>query len=121
VNTTSRGEKELLSVTVVKSHQLSEKDLVEKVEAELKTYCKIETSRFLKLYPIKKALPNVAEVHYDISPTETQLKPTIYLAGDYLLNGSLNAAMQSGERAAQGVIMSLQDGLVVDNLTSEYI
>lgn len=121
VNTASRGEKELLSVTVVKSHQFSENELVEKVKAELKSYCNMETSHFLKAYAIKKALPDIAEVHYDISPTETQLKPTIYLAGDYLLNGSLNAAMLSGERAAQGVIMSLQDGLVVDNLTSEYI
>lgn len=121
VKTASKGEKELLSVTVVKFHQLSENELVEQVKAELKTYCNIETSRFLKAYHIKKALPDIEEVHYDISPTETQLKPTIYLAGDYLLNGSLNAAMLSGERAAQGVIMSLQDGLVVDNLTSEYI
>lgn len=121
VNQASKGAKELLSVTVVKSHQLSKNDLIEKVKTELKFYCDIETSRFLKMYHIKQALPDVALVHYDISPTETQLKPTIYLAGDYLLNGSLNAAMLSGERAAQGVIMSLQDGLVVDNLTSEYI
>jgi protoporphyrinogen oxidase len=121
VNTASKGNKELLSVTVVKPHQLSEADLVDKVKSELKTYCNIESSRFLKCYHIKKALPDVEEVHYEISPTETQLKPTIYVAGDYLLNGSLNAAMLSGERAALGVIMSLQDGLIVDNLSSEYI
>jgi hypothetical protein len=29
--------------------------------------------------------------------------------------------MLSGERAAQGIIAALEDGLVVDNLTSEYI
>jgi hypothetical protein len=29
--------------------------------------------------------------------------------------------MISGERAAQGVIMSLEDGLVVENLSSEWI
>jgi protoporphyrinogen oxidase len=121
VKTASKGNKELLSVTVVKSHELSEADLVDKIKSELKTYCNIETSGFLKCYHIKKALPDVKELHYEISPTETQLKPTIYMAGDYLLNGSLNAAMLSGERAAQGVIMSLQDGLIVDNLSSEYI
>ena len=38
-----------------------------------------------------------------------------------MLNGSLNAAMLSGERAAQGIIMSLEDGLVIDNLSSEYM
>ena len=121
VATTSRGSKELLSVTVVKDYQLAEEELVERVKADLLQYCKIETSRFIKCYHIPRALPDVDEVQYDISPTETQLKPTIYLAGDYLLNGSLNAAMISGERAAQGIIMSLEDGLKVDHIASEYI
>ena len=121
IETDSRGAHELLSVTVVKPHKLSEDDLVKHVQKELKTYCGIETLEFLKCYHIKKALPDLEDLQYDISPTETQLKPTIYLAGDYILNGSLNAAMLSGERAAQGIIMSLEDGLVVENLSSEYI
>lgn len=121
LGTAKTGEKNLLSVTVVKSTDLSQEELVVQVQQELKTYCNIEDTKFLKLYHIPKALPDIKELHSDISPTETQLKPTIYLAGDYLLNGSLNAAMLSGERAAQGVIMSLEDGLIVENLTSEYI
>ena len=106
---------------MVKEHNLTESELQEHVEQELMEYCGISTLSFLKCYHIKQALPEVDYLQYDISPTETQLKPTIYLAGDYLLNGSLNAAMQSGERAAQGVISSLEDGLVVENLTSEYL
>jgi protoporphyrinogen oxidase len=121
IDTESKGAHELLSVTVVKPHDLSEDDLVKQVEKELKTYCAITTLNFLKCYDIKQALPDLEHLEYDISPTETQLKPTIYLAGDYILNGSLNAAMLSGERAAQGVIMSLEDGLLVKNLSSEYI
>jgi protoporphyrinogen oxidase len=121
LETDSKGPYELLSVTVVKPHNLSENDLVKNVQKELKTYCGIETLDFLKCYHIKNALPDLEDLQYDISPTETQLKPTIYLAGDYMLNGSLNAAMLSGERAAQGIIMSLEDGLVIDNLSSEYI
>ena len=121
LETTTKGTKELLSVTVVKEHDLTESELQERVEQELMEYCGISTLSFLKCYHIKQALPEVDYLQYDISPTETQLKPTIYLAGDYLLNGSLNAAMQSGERAAQGVISSLEDGLVVENLTSEYL
>jgi hypothetical protein len=31
----------------------------------------------------------------------------IFLAGDYLLNASLDAAMRSGRRAAEGVLQSL--------------
>jgi len=40
------------------------------------------------------------------------------LAGDQLLNGSLNAAMIAGERAAMGVIGTLQDGVIIDELSS---
>jgi len=36
------------------------------------------------------------------------------------LNGSLNAAMIAGEKAAIGVIKTLEDGLIVEELTSEY-
>lgn len=121
VATTEKGANELLSVTVVKPHNLNETELVSRVEKDLKAYCNIEIFSFLKCYHIKNALPDLEHIQYDISPTETQLKPTVYLAGDYLLNGSLNAAMISGERAAQGLIMSLEDGLVVENLSSEYI
>ncbi len=121
LETSKKGTNYLLSVTVVKQTNLPEDSLIESVKKELKTYCNISDAKFLKLYHIPRALPNIQELQGDISPTETQLKPTIYLAGDYLLNGSLNAAMLSGERAAQGVIMSLEDGLIVDELTSEYI
>lgn len=121
VATNTKGDKELLSVTVVKAHQLSESDLVDKVVKELKQYCNITTHKFLKCYHIKQALPELKELQNSISPTETQLKPTIFVAGDHLLNGSLNAAMLSGERAAQGVVMSLEDGLVIDHLSSEYV
>ncbi|WP_439151288.1 FAD-dependent oxidoreductase [Winogradskyella sp.] len=121
LETTSKGKNELLSVTVVKSHKLNEEDLIKHVRQELHTYCDIKTLKFIKCFHIKNALPDLKYLQYDISPTETQLKPTVYLAGDYLLNGSLNAAMLSGERAAQGLIMSLEDGLVVENLSSEYI
>ncbi|WP_282042595.1 FAD-dependent oxidoreductase [Winogradskyella flava] len=121
INTASKGNAELLSVTVLKAHSFTGDELVETVSSELKQYCNIDTTKFVKLYHIKNALPDLETLHYDISPTETQLKPTVYLAGDHLLNGSLNAAMISGERAAQGVVMSLEDGLVVENLTSEYI
>jgi hypothetical protein len=65
-------------------------------------------------------LPNINNLQYEISSTETKLKSTIFLAGDQVLNGSLNAAMISGERAALGVIQSLEDRLIVDELTSEY-
>ncbi|WP_224491123.1 NAD(P)/FAD-dependent oxidoreductase [Robertkochia flava] len=99
----SKGERHLLSVTVVKEHQLSAQDLIDQVRNELKTLCNIDTLSLLKHYSISQALPQLNGLHYEMLPSETQLTTTIFLAGDYLLNGSLNAAMLSGERAALGV------------------
>ena len=49
-----------------------------------KKYCNIEVAKFLKSYHIKQALPDLDYLQYEISPTETQLKPNIFLAGDHL-------------------------------------
>ena len=120
VATSSTEKKELLSVTIVKKHNLNELDLILKVTEDLKILCGIDVKKFVKRYQIKKALPKLTNLQYEISSSETKLKSTLFLAGDQLLNGSLNAAMISGERAALGVIQALEDGLIVDELTSEY-
>jgi protoporphyrinogen oxidase len=120
VATLNKTKKELLSVTVVKMHQLNEKDLIDKVVEELHSKCGISDITFLKRYQIKKALPKLTNLQYEISSTETKLKSSIFLAGDQLLNASLNAAMIAGERAAMGVIQTLEDGSITDELTSEY-
>jgi phytoene dehydrogenase-like protein len=95
---------QLLSVTVVKTHGLSEEALVLRVQKELKECCGIEMSRFLKRYAIPKALPSLNNLQYEVAPSETQLTGGVFLAGDTQLNGSLNAAMIAGERAALGVL-----------------
>ena len=120
IKTSSTGKNELLCVTVVKNHHLNKEDLIKRVQNELLQFCNITDTTFLKRYRIKKALPKLSNLQYELSSTETKLKATIFLAGDQLLNGSLNAAMISGERAAIGVIQTLEDGLIVDELTSEY-
>lgn len=120
IDTYSKGDKELLSVTVVKETELLGKALQKKVEEDLLQFCGIGELRFLKHYAIKKALPDLDTVHYELEPTETQLSGNIFLAGDQLLNGSQNAAMLSGERAALGVIQTLEGGTITGELTSEY-
>ena len=107
-----KGEGELLSVTVVKEHDLTEKELIEKVKIELKNECNIEGATFLKMYNIPKALPNIENLQYDLSPSETKLTDHIFLAGDVLLNGSLNAAMLAGEKAALGVLEIIEKKVV---------
>lgn len=108
INGKSNTNKELISVTVVRDQGLhSEKDLILKVKSELSELMGNRSVEFLKLYNIPKALPAIDSVVYDIQPSETQLLDNVFLAGDLTLNGSLNAAMLSGERAAQAVLMKL--------------
>ncbi|RMB60902.1 FAD-dependent oxidoreductase [Dokdonia sinensis] len=107
LETEQLGSEDLLSVTVVKQHDVSVEALVAIVTSELSTYCGIKNAKFLKHYRISKALPKLDTLRYDCAPSETQIKENVFLAGDYLLNGSLNAAMISGERAAQGALEKL--------------
>jgi protoporphyrinogen oxidase len=108
IPTNNKGENELISVTVVKDHSLPEEKLIERVKNELKKECKIESVGFLKLYSIPKALPHLNNLQYDVSPSETKVKDGIFLAGDVLLNGSLNAAILAGENAAMGVLEAIE-------------
>jgi len=111
VPTNKKTKDELLSVTVVKDHGLTEKELIKRVKKELKEECKIEDVEFLKFYNIPRALPKLSNLQYDISPSETKLKDGIFLAGDVLLNGSLNAAILAGEKAAMGVLDAVKKNL----------
>jgi protoporphyrinogen oxidase len=106
------GAENLLSVTVVKSHQMSEEELVKEVSDELASLCTINDTTFLKRYHIKKALPELSNIQYGMAPSETRLTSKIFLAGDQLLNASLNAAMLSGERSANAVIEAINESIV---------
>lgn len=104
----SPKERSLLSVTVLES-ELDEKDLVEKVKKELEEISGIKSEyfKFLKSFNIHHALPKIEDLKHTVPMTETKVMEKVYLAGDYLLNGSINAAMTSGRLAAEAVTHSL--------------
>ena len=99
----NKGENngEILSVTVVKNHELSAADMVQQVKTELAAHCKIEVGKLLKMFHIKKALPKVNELKYKPNTAEISPYAGVYCCGDYLANSSLNAAMASGRIAAE--------------------
>ncbi|MBT8296331.1 MAG: FAD-dependent oxidoreductase, partial [Gramella sp.] len=113
-------EEHLLSVTIVKDTDLDPGKLELRVRRELKEYCNITVDQLVKHYEIKKALPDIGSLEYGIMPTETRLSNRIFLSGDQLLNASQNAAMLSGERAALGLIETLEGGAITADITSEY-
>ena len=104
LQTSATALKELLSVTVIDRQNLTNKQLVAEVQKELKELCNIDSCTFIKQYNIPMALPKLQDIEYEMLPSETRLTETIFLAGDTQLNGSLNAAMIAGERAALEVI-----------------
>ncbi len=103
----NKGEKELLSVTIVKDHNLQEEMLVRKVVEELKAYCNIDNIQFLKRYRIKRALPSLETLKGQWTEKDATGGNNIYMAGDHLLYGSSNAALLSGESAAKAMIATV--------------
>ena len=101
------SEKELLSVTVVRDHNLHETLLIKEVIRELKEFCGIDVLRFVKMYDIPKALPKLESLKYAPTKETIEVNDSIILAGDQLCNGSLNAAMLSGELAAKVALGNL--------------
>jgi len=103
----------VVSVTVVKKHDLSLDQLAQQVRTELVQQANIELGKLLHDVTIHKALPQLDSLQYCMNDTETQLTEHIYLAGDHLSNGSLNAAMLNGKAAANAVIAKIENHQIV--------
>lgn len=112
VATGQKGEGELLSVTVVRKHEHNTETLVQEVIKELKTVFGIDDAAFLKHYAIPTALPDLQDLQYRRESRESLLTDQIAIAGDHQLNGSLNAAMISGESAAAAAKTALNNELI---------
>ena len=98
--------KHLLSISVVKDTELSDVELINLVKGEFSqlTGQSPDEMEFINMYKINQALPVLNDIRSSIEPTATRIQHNIFLAGDYLLNGSLNAAMASGRAAAMAVL-----------------
>jgi len=92
----------MISVTVVKDNTLDDNGLVQRSIADLEKFCGFSNLNFVKLYHINKALPDIKSVSY--IPQNVMVSESIFVAGDALANGSLNAALISGEEAAKALI-----------------
>ncbi len=102
--------KSLLSVTVLDT-ELTDKELIKAVQSELEEISGTKADQFkhLKTYLIPHALPQVGDLKFSIPFTECKVLDQVFLAGDYLLHGSINAAMTSGRTAAEAVIHSFRE------------
>lgn len=101
---------QLLSVTLKDIPTMANAEEV--VAQEIRKICRQPNWQLkpLKRFDLPKALPRLDHLSYDYSATEARLTEKIFLAGDQLLFGSLDAAMRSGRRAAEGILEALQRG-----------
>jgi hypothetical protein len=99
----------LLSVSITKPVEANDKlEKLVAIELEALTGIKEEYFEHIKTYTIHEALPLVDDLAGSLSPGNTKVTDGVFLAGDFLLNGSINAAMTAGRKAAEAVILSLQ-------------
>jgi len=96
----------LLSISVTQNYQENDKQFKLRILNELIQVfpqLKNATIEHLKTYYIDNALPKIDDFQDKMKPSQSKIQDGIYLAGDYLLNGSINAAMASGRFAAHAV------------------
>lgn len=97
------NNKALVSVSIVGLEQESDETLSAKVKAELQQWfgTDVRQWQFLKSYHIGYALPSAKSSCNKLPLDAIRLDETLYVCGDHLLNGSLNAAMKSGRLVAE--------------------
>ncbi|HCP40604.1 MAG TPA: oxidoreductase [Cryomorphaceae bacterium] len=101
---TDTDGKQILSATVLEFNGKSEKEITAKVEDEIREYCGISALNHICNFYIEQALPDLSNLKMTAQPGESILMENVFLAGDVLYNASLNAAMESGRLAAQGLL-----------------
>lgn len=103
--TYSSNGRALLSVSIIKDVTgIENLDKLIPLELEVISGIKAEHFEFIMGFKIDEALPISEDLKYAKPPHHHEWHDHLFLAGDHLLNGSINAAMQSGRSAAEAVI-----------------
>jgi phytoene dehydrogenase-like protein len=95
----------LISISIVGKVDFSAAAITKQVRNELATWFgkSVEDWHLLDNHTVEYALPNQNTVRYDIAKSELKIRKGLYHCGDYLLNGSSNAAMRTGRLAGEAV------------------
>jgi len=96
--------RQILSATVLEFNGKTEKEITAKVEDEIREYCAVRALTHIRNFHIEQALPDLSNLKMTAQPSESMLMENVFLAGDILFNGSLNAAMESGRLAVHGLM-----------------
>lgn len=101
----SSNGRALLSVSIIKD-VTGAKRLDKLVALELEAISGVEADHFefIRSFTISNAIPVVNDIKYAMPTHHHERHDHLFLAGDYLLNGSINAAMQAGRSAAEALM-----------------
>lgn len=95
--------KVLISVSYNGIPTVDDATLAENMKQELKQWYgeKVNSWKMLKAYRIEYALPSQESVRNEIDASEIKISDSLFICGDHLLNGSINAALKTGRLAAE--------------------
>ena len=98
-------DKVLISVSYNGIPIIDDAALAENMKQELKKWYgeKVTSWKMLKTYRIEYALPTQESVRNEIPASEIKISDSIFICGDNLLNGSINAALKTGRLAAEAM------------------
>ncbi len=92
----------LISVSVNGIPPENDLELAELMKTEIQPwFADAKNWNFIKAYRINYGLPNLESLSDDIDASQFKIRENLYVCGDYMLNGSLNAAMKSGRMVAE--------------------
>ncbi|SHG44497.1 Phytoene dehydrogenase-related protein [Flavobacterium segetis] len=95
----------LISISYNGIPEINDATLAENMKQELKQWYgeKVNNWKMLKSYRIEYALPTQESVRNNIEASEIKITDHLFICGDNLLNGSINAAMKTGRLAAEAM------------------
>jgi phytoene dehydrogenase-like protein len=95
--------KVLISISYNGIPAIDDVTLAENMKTELKQWYgnKVKDWKILKTYRINYALPNQETVSNEVPISQIKINNNLFICGDHLLNGSINAAMKSGRIVAE--------------------
>ena len=97
------NNKVLISVSCNGISEIDDETLANNMKQELRQWFgnQVENWKLIKAYKINYALPNLISLKNELTESDYKINDNLYICGDHLLNGSINAAMKSGRIVAQ--------------------
>ena len=106
------GGKNLISISIVGKPGLKEQEILPAVRKEMSNWFGKEVEKWEHLHShlVEYALPVQNQVTHSVADAAFHLSEHLYVCGDHLSNGSIDAAMLSGRRVAEVIAKNVGVG-----------